>query len=283
MNNVLTYKRLSAFNNGLFTDLVLLPKRSKASTNFFVTNMHGIVQVLSRSGQTVKVMFLDTGVIADYNIHNVSAGKCKDPTRKKVGKPMTDFNPDKVYCNASGARYVITNRLGYSCTVKFLETGKERTVNIHNARTNKVTDYFHKASYGVGYLGELGSTPDCTLKHKLEYTLWRNMLKRCYCESDNKGYFGRNILVNERWYNFSNFVEDLPSLQNYDLWLKGQLDKKETQYNLDKDFAFYGCNEYSKETCQFINESLNKGTTINTLDAKYRIDSYVLEKENNVK
>lgn len=44
-----------------------------------------------------------------------------------------------------------------------------------------------------------------------EYTVWCNMLKRCYCaESPNfHNYGGRSITVCERWWKFENFIADM--------------------------------------------------------------------------
>jgi hypothetical protein len=98
-------------------------------------------------------------------------------------------------------------------------------------------------------------------------------MKRAYCKTDDKGYYGR-AFVDTAWHNFSNFLSDLPSLPNYELWVKGQLGQGYQKYNLDKDFAYYGCDTYSKENCQFIDETLNKGTTSKTLDSMFRIERY---------
>ena len=152
----------------------------------------------------------------------------------------------------------------------FKDTGYETEVLRENAKVGKVNDPYRKSVYGIGFLGEY--VKPAYIKHA--YTLWHNMLKRCYCETDNKGYYGRGIEVSQEWLCFSNFLADIESLANFDKWLFGQYNKEETQYNLDKDFAYYGCTTYSKENCQFIDETLNKGTTSRTYSSKSRIENY---------
>lgn len=273
------YKKVTQDFQGISL-LCGLPKRKKSSRHFYATKMHGIVEVIEKAGKNVTVKFLDTNVIEKYLIDNVSAGKCKDPTRKRVNKLMTEFE-DKIYKNKFNSEYKILWRKGMYCGVKFQETGCERTVLIANAAKNKVTDYFSKTSYGVGYLGKIGETGNPSVTHKLYYTLWHNMLKRCYCEKDPKGYYGkgRHIYVEDRWHNFTNFLEDITKLDSHDKWLEGQLDKSKTQYNLDKEFSYYGCTVYSKDTCQFIEESLNKGTTTASFLIKSRIENYRRERD----
>lgn len=50
--------------------------------------------------------------------------------------------------------------------------------------------------------------------------------------------------------------EDIPKLKNFDLWLDGF--KSGKKYNLDKDLIMPRNTVYSKETCQFVTEYLNK-------------------------
>lgn len=119
---------------------------------------------------------------------------------------------------------------------------------------------YKKTVCKIGYLGTLkdGTTPYTTINGKptKEYTLWRNMLKRCY-DSEKPTY--KNVTVCERWHNFSQFLEDLPKIKGYDLWKNGT-DKK-MALNKDMYYRDLGintdCKEYSLETCQFITQSDN--------------------------
>ena len=152
----------------------------------------------------------------------------------------------------SGKTFNILSREGKSCIIQFVETGYVRKANIDNLRTGKVKDLYAVSVYGKGYYGEFPKTP----YWKQAKQLWQNMLKRCYCSADVRGYFGK-VAVDPRWLCFANFLSDLPTLKNFENWLSGQTNNA-TKYNLDKDLIVEGCTVYSKETCQFITEYENK-------------------------
>lgn len=134
-------------------------------------------------------------------------------------------------------------------TIQFTETGTTMDVYKDNASKGKVKDPYRKTVYGVGWLGDI----DKSIPYwKQANQLWRNMMKRCYSLKDERGYYGR-AFVDERWKCFSNFLEDLPKLNNFDKWLKGT-----PKYNLDKDLLVEGNKVYSFKTCQFVSEYENK-------------------------
>lgn len=136
--------------------------------------------------------------------------------------------------------------------IQFTHTGTTMTVYRDNAAKGKLKDPYKISVYGEGYLGFV----DKSLPHyKQAGQLWRNMMKRCYSTKDHKGYYGR-AFVDERWKCFSNFLEDLSQLNNFDKWLKGF--KSGVKYNLDKDLTLPGNKVYSKEACQFVTEYENK-------------------------
>lgn len=152
----------------------------------------------------------------------------------------------------SGKEFVILSRRGKSCIIQFTETGYVREANIDNARTGKVRDLYSPSVYGVGYYGEFSKVH----YWKQAKQLWQNMLKRCYCEADQKGYYGK-VTVDVRWHCFANFLIDIARLTNFNNWLQGQ-NSNSIKYNLDKDMLVEGCTVYSRATCQFITESENK-------------------------
>ena len=158
-----------------------------------------------------------------------------------------------VYVSNAGHEFTILSREGKNCIIQFTKTGYVRKANIDNIRAGKVRDHYEISIYGVGYYGEY--TKNSYWKQAKQ--LWQNMLKRCYCEADTRGYFGKGVVVSPEWHCFANFVRDLPNLENFDKWLLGQ-NGNSTKYNLDKDFIVEGCKVYSKETCMFATESENK-------------------------
>ena len=86
-------------------------------------------------------------------------------------------------------------------------------------------------------------------EHRI-YLLWRAMIERCYSEYRLKlkpTY--QNCKVCEKWLKLSGFVEDLPKIKNYELWLNNK-----GKYSLDKDLLQSENKNkiYSLETCQFV-------------------------------
>jgi hypothetical protein len=88
-------------------------------------------------------------------------------------------------------------------------------------------------------------------KHPL-YRKWRNIISRCYKPYNNnfEQYGGRGVIVDERWHDFCNFVEDVDTrLENgYLLYEQG--------YDLDKDLK--GGNIYSLENCVVMPSEINR-------------------------
>lgn len=161
--------------------------------------------------------------------------------------------------NNSGQTFIVlderkvnrVNSKGYhrQVLVQFKDTGTTKWVYRENATKGKVNDPYAISVYGIGYMGDA----DKSLPYyKQAMQLWRNMMKRCYSTKDKKGYYGF-AFVCTRWHCFENFINDLPQLENFDLWLS----KENGNYNLDKDK--YGDGKYySKENCCFITEHENK-------------------------
>ena len=118
--------------------------------------------------------------------------------------------------------------------------------------------------YGIGTLGTFkdGSKPKTTDgngKKSREYILWRNMLERCYSERYQKRYpTYKDCSVCDRWLVFANFLEDLPLIENYELWR----DNPNTGVSLDKDIKVQDNKIYSLEACKFVSKSDNSKESI---------------------
>lgn len=138
--------------------------------------------------------------------------------------------------------------------VKFLNTGFVRWANKDNCSAGKVRDPYAKTSYGLGCLGE-GYKRVSYYKRALQ--LWRNVMKRCYSEKDPKGYFKKGVRVDDRWLNFSNFLQDLPLLEGFDRWLAND------NMQLDKDRKGNGT-VYSREACMFLTEFRTSPSSLTT-------------------
>lgn len=87
------------------------------------------------------------------------------------------------------------------------------------------------------------------------YTLWFDMLRRCYGETQLARKRGRsytNVVVCDRWLYLRNFVEDISKLEGYDAWLLGN------SMALDKDISVQVATKiYSPSTCKFVTKEEN--------------------------
>lgn len=216
-----------------------------------MSNSYGEMSILSNiDSEQVIVRFTDTGYMRKAHIQNVRAGKVKDFSVKYV-QPTKIYN--QVWFSNSCGPYIIYEKTGKTALVQFIETGFTRTVNIDNASVGKVKDPYSISVHGKGYDGEYTKV----YYWKRARQLWQNMMKRCYCEKDTKGYFKKGVTVDDRWLCFANFLSDLPTLNNFKGWLDG-FEEGKTKYNLDKDFRVEGNKVYSREMCQFITDFENK-------------------------
>lgn len=132
--------------------------------------------------------------------------------------------------------------------VRMLDTGTVLNIQTTNVASGKFTDYRKPTIYGVGYIGSELKIPARGAYVRRVYDLWANMLKRCYGPYRQQ-YNGCS--VDKRWHNFTNFINTLPHLENYNLWEKGE------SYVLDKDTKIPGNKVYSLETCRFITAADN--------------------------
>ena len=219
--------------------------------NKYETNCDGFVEILKTDGKCAKVRFINTGYETQVLVSNLIAGKCRDYSITERTYTDKEFPNAIMQSNGSGS-FTLLEKQGSKCLVQFNETGFTTTALWENIKLGKIKDPYFKSCYSVGYNGEFPKVS----YWKQAKQLWRNMLKRCYCEKDNRGYYGK-VTVDARWLCFANFLEDLPKLENFEMWLRAFSGKSE-KYNLDKDFLVKGNKVYSREACMFLPESLNK-------------------------
>lgn len=110
---------------------------------------------------------------------------------------------------------------------------------------------YHPLVYGVGYIGEGKYKPTKNNRITKEYSTWNNMLKRCYNKKlQEKLHTYRGCTVCNEWKNFQVFAK----------WFEGN---HVEGFHLDKDLLVNGNKVYSKKTCAFIPQELNKFITNN--------------------
>jgi hypothetical protein len=129
-------------------------------------------------------------------------------------------------------------------TISF-EDGTLLNKDISQIKKGEVKNPNHKSVLGVGYIGIGEYKIRKNGKVSKSYTLWRNMLQRCYCPKFKKKHTTyKDCYVSEEWHNFQNFAEWVD--ENY---IEG--------FELDKDILQKGNKFYSKEKCFFIPKEIN--------------------------
>lgn len=137
-------------------------------------------------------------------------------------------------------------------TVQFDKSGYITNASRANIKNGMVFDPYRKSTADRGYIGSAyneGAKPSYYYK---AYTLWRNMMLRCY-NKNHKHYHiygGRGVFVQGRWWSFTNFLNDIRLLPGFYDWL---INSKE--YQLDKDYKDSNC--YSVDACVFLDKRMN--------------------------
>lgn len=134
--------------------------------------------------------------------------------------------------------------------VKFLNTGTEKTVRGHQITSGCVRDPYAKTVCGVACVGNIKTKG----KYKPFYSVWHDMINRCYNPNNKRAKAYANVTVDERWLVFKNFYEDAPQIEgfNLDAFIAGEL-------VLDKDFKQRQSKYkvYSKNTCVWMDKHSN--------------------------
>ena len=160
------------------------------------------------------------------------------------------------FVNKYGELYTITK---YN-NANDIEVTFENGCIVHTAwrscKDGNTRSPYAKTVFGVGFFGEgkHKSRLDGNSKQTKEYCLWKRMMQRCYDKTELERHptYGK-CKVYTRWHNFQLFCEDLPKIENYELWLNNN------GYSLDKDLKQQDLEYkiYSLETCIFIKNEDN--------------------------
>jgi len=102
--------------------------------------------------------------------------------------------------------------------------------------------------YGKGYLGIGKWKSSIKGKSTREYQLWTGILGRCYRE-DSYNITYKDCEVDEEWFSFQVFAEDLKDLHGYREWKNSKVPRL---WQLDKDIKVKGNKIYSKENCKLV-------------------------------
>lgn len=161
------------------------------------------------------------------------------------------YNIGKIFKTNEGCKVEIIQNLKYPYKrIKFLDDyGYECNVRYDHISDGYINNPFHKSLYNIGYMGS-GNYNSRT--NNRIYSIWSNMIYRCYNEiSFKKCPTYKTITVDEEWHNFQNFAEWYE--ENFPKNIKG------IKFHLDKDLLQYGIENkiYSSETCIFLPQKIN--------------------------
>lgn len=134
--------------------------------------------------------------------------------------------------------------------IRFLNTGTEKTVRGHQIKTGCVRDQFAKSICGVGWTGNAKTKGN----NKCLYSIWHDMINRCYNSKDKRHHSYTTVTVDDRWLKFDAFIKDVQEIDGYDLpkIMNGEL-------VLDKDIKqrFQEHKVYSLATCLWVPKGIN--------------------------
>ena len=159
------------------------------------------------------------------------------------------------FINNQGYEFVIVEYNSYGDVwVEFQDEHKARVHTRYGCcQSGSIRNPYHPSVCGVGYLGE---RVKISVDDKLtrEYDLWHAMIQRCY-GSKSKCSTYKDVTVCDEWLCFANFLEDLPLIDGYEMWLNHQ----NQGISLDKDIKQVGVEHkvYSLETVKFVTKSEN--------------------------
>lgn len=211
----------------------------------------------------IKVEFLESGYQKISARKEVNNGSIRDwiatpllpkpvyvRTSNRARKSAVEIG--QVYTNSLGSSYEIIEILPDTmCRIKFLDSfGYEKVVKRNDAKKG-IRNPYHRIVAGVGYVGEGEYTAD---KNRKVFTLWSNMLVRCYDEESlikQPTYLG--CTVAEKWHCFQNFAAWCLNNKTY-------IDNPD--WCLDKDVLVKGNKLYSEETCAFVPRDINNMFTL---------------------
>ena len=162
----------------------------------------------------------------------------------------------KVFSNSLGLEYRVTS-VNHSTPKKkyyniiFLESGYQTQTTSSEINAKKVKDKLAPTVFGVGCMGYVQRANS---NFKREYSVWHDMLSRCYNPNYYQKQYDREagVTVCERWLRFEFFLEDIVMLPGWD---KALFDAK--LIYLDKDRLSGHQKIYSPETCIWLSAKEN--------------------------
>lgn len=129
------------------------------------------------------------------------------------------------------------------------ENGYQINTQYKAFKIGNVINPYDKSVYNIGYIGEGKYKTRENNKITNRYSIWRNMLERCYDETHRDRYKAyKDCVVCEEWHNYQNFSQ----------WYEDNFYQiKNEVMCLDKDILVKGNKLYSPSTCIFVSQRIN--------------------------
>lgn len=168
--------------------------------------------------------------------------------------------------NNYGTIYVLSQaESSDTYTVQFVNTGTIKDVRGHQIKSGSIRDPYAKSVCGVGCTGNIKTKG----KYKPYYSIWHDMINRCYNPNNKRFNAYQDVTVSEDWLTFEYFYKDIQTMDSFnaDLIEQGVL-------VLDKDIEqrFKQHKIYSKETCRWVSKQENNEIQDHQQKVFYAID-----------
>ena len=132
--------------------------------------------------------------------------------------------------------------------IQFINTGFETVARLGDIKNGEVKDPYLPSIYGIGVLGTKYPSRVNDVLTK-EYTLWCDMLRRCYSDAYKKKH---------STYEGCEVSDKFKSYEYFYKWCNNQFGFNNKDWQLDKDLLIKGNKVYSESTCVFIPQEINK-------------------------
>lgn len=173
-------------------------------------------------------------------------------TKESQQKQKTERLGQEKYNNQNCLMKIIEYNGARNIIVEFQDTYKARVhTTYNNFQKSNVKNPYHPSVCGVGMIG---TKYPSAINHKntREYTIWFNMIHRCFNKEYMKKYpTYQNVTCCDEWLLFENFYEWLHSQENFDKWGNGE------NWGLDKDILIKGNKTYSPDACCLVPMNVN--------------------------
>lgn len=155
----------------------------------------------------------------------------------------------EMHYNNYGSKMIIVEYNGANDIVVEFEFGYKVHTTYQNFKKGNVKSAYDKSVFNFGYIGEGNYKPSINKKDTHFYSLWVQMLRRCFDKKlQEKQPTYKDCTVTEEWHNFQNFAQ----------WYHDNYYEIEgRQMQLDKDILIKGNKKYSPETCVFVPQNIN--------------------------